>query len=279
MMHTRIAPTPSGYMHAGNVFNFLLNWTWARSHNGKVLLRIDDGDAERKRKEYVEDIFRVLDWLELDWDIGPTGPDDFEKNWSQSLRRPMYDAALNKLNYKNLLFACSCSRKEVCHCIRKNIPLYTPHTAWKIKVTDNSTITFTDHINGDITESIATSFAVRKKDGIPAYQLSSVIDDAYYAITHICRGADLIPSTAMQLYIDSHCSTPHLKNCRFWHHPLLTDASGAKLSKSAGVQAESITRILNKNRLLSAFAEWMGWPVDVFRHPADGIKINDARFH
>lgn len=94
---TRMAPTPSGFLHLGNMYNFILNWLWARANNGKVLLRIDDADTERKRKEYLDDIFRVLEKTGLDWDLGPTGPDDFERNWTQAQRNDIYASLLATL--------------------------------------------------------------------------------------------------------------------------------------------------------------------------------------
>lgn len=259
-MLTRLAPTPSGYIHTGNIYNFLLNWLWARSNGGKVLLRIDDGDAERKRKEYVEDIFHVLDWLGLDWDIGPSGPDDFEKNWSQSLRKNLYENTLNELVEKNILFACACSRKQECTCIEKKLPLSKSGTAWKIKTTDESLVSFKDKISGEVKIDIAAtgSFVVKRKDGMAAYQVCSLVDDKYFGVTHICRGDDLKESTAMQLYIDKQLSTSYFNTCQFWHHPLLTDSSGKKFSKRTGAMGSSIINQIKKEDLFTSFAKWIG---------------------
>lgn len=257
-MITRLAPTPSGYIHTGNIYNFLLTWLWAKSNNGKVLLRIDDGDAERKRKEYVEDIFRVLDWLGLDWDIGPNGPDDFEKNWSQVLRKNLYDELLNELIAKNLAFACECNRKQICNCEKKNIIISKPGTAVKLKVDPNTEISFQDTMKGSIKILLSSSFVIKRKDGIAAYQLSSLADDRHFAVTHITRGEDLLPSTAMQLYIDKHLLSPYFSNCSFWHHPLLTDITGNKFSKSTGIQQSSIINTIKKETLLASFASWAG---------------------
>jgi glutamyl/glutaminyl-tRNA synthetase len=260
-MLTRLSPTPSGYIHTGNIYNFLLNWLWAKNNNGKVLLRIDDGDAERKRKEYVEDVFRVLEWLGIDWDIGPTGPDDFEKNWSQLLRKNLYDSLLNELAEKDLVFACECSRKQPCNCKAKKISLLKPNTAWKIKVEEHTTINFTDRLKGNVNINIDTPFVIKRKDGIAAYQLCSLADDRNFNVTHICRGEDLLPSTAMQLYIDKHLSSSYFNNCYFWHHTLLTDNDGNKFSKSAGIQSSSIINQIKKEDLLHSFAKWIGLDV------------------
>ena len=257
-MLTRLAPTPSGFIHTGNIYNFLLNWLWARSNSGKVLLRIDDGDAERKRKEYVEDIFRVFDWLGLDWDIGPTGPDDFEKNWSQTCRTDLYNDVLNKLAEDKLVFACECSRKQQCHCIDKKLSLSHPGTAWKIKIEKDIIINFKDRLLGNVSIHPEEPFVVKKKDGFAAYQVFSLADDRHFAVTHICRGNDLLPSTAMQLYIDKQLDRPYFTACSFWHHALITNTKGNKLSKSAGASGSSIIHQVNKEELVASFAKWVG---------------------
>ncbi len=269
-MITRLAPTPSGFLHQGNLFNFLLNWLWARANGGRVLLRIDDADASRKRAVYVEDIFRVLDWLGLDWDMGPAGPDDFELHWSQHRRNHLYTALLDELAQKKLLFACTCSRKELadtgnmypCICLSKQLPLYTPGAAWRILHGNGATTSFIDNALGALTLDIATvaaGFTVRQKDGGAAYQTASLADDRHFGITHICRGADLLPCTVMQLYMDAQLDKPCFHRCQFWHHPLLTTSGGAKLSKSAGQTGQSITESVHPQILLANFAAWMGW--------------------
>ena len=80
-IRTRFAPTPSGFLHWGNAFSFVLTWLYARKHGGEILLRIDDLDSLRKRPEHVQDVFRSLEWLELDFDLGPSGPDEFEAKY------------------------------------------------------------------------------------------------------------------------------------------------------------------------------------------------------
>lgn len=257
-MLTRLAPTPSGYLHTGNIFNLLLNWLWARSNGGKVLLRIDDGDTERKRKEYVDDIFRVLDWLGLDWDIGPSGPDDFENNWSQIKRKDVYNNILNELVKKDMVFACDCSRKQICNCTEKKLSLLQPNMAWKIKAAKDDSISFDDKALGKTTVGI-NPFVIRKKDGFASYQLCSLADDRRFNVTHICRGKDLEESTAMQLYIDSNLTQPYFYTCTFWHHLLMKDNNGIKLSKSAGHSGQSIMNTTSKEKLFNSFTVWMGW--------------------
>lgn len=256
-MITRLAPTPSGFIHIGNIYNLLLNWLWAKSNNGQIVLRIDDLDAERKKTEYVEDVFRVLHWLGLDWDIGPTGPDDFEANWSQLNRADMYADMLTQLIDKHLLYACACSRWQQCTCHTKQIPLSTPGVCWKMSIAGNPAILLDDKMQGNLSIPIEAPFVVKRKNGMASYQIASLADDRHFNITHICRGADLLPSTAMQCYIDGQLNTSYFSRCTFWHHPLLTNSDGTKLSKSAGSLRQSIIHQLDKKNLLASFAQWM----------------------
>ena len=107
---TRFAPTPSGYLHLGNAFNFLLIDKFAKEKNAEISLRIDDLDATRSRDEYLVDIFETLEWLDLSYEHGPRGVDDFKRNYSQSLKKEYYREQLKKLNG---LFACSCTRSDI----------------------------------------------------------------------------------------------------------------------------------------------------------------------
>jgi glutamyl/glutaminyl-tRNA synthetase len=268
-MLTRLAPTPSGFLHRGNIYNFLLNWLWARACGGKVLLRIDDADSDRKRPGYVEDIFSVLHWLGLDWDIGPAGVDDFEKHWSQAYRTELYTTMLTELEVKQILFACTCSRSKTaaghtCNCINTQQSLHKPGVAWRIRVEAGAQVSFTDSELGAVNINLSQtcgSFIVKRKDGIAAYQVASLADDRHFGVTHICRGADLLHSTAMQLYIDGNLSSPYISNSHFWHHRLLKDVSENKLSKSTGLQNQSIIHTMQKEILVQDFAVWMGWEV------------------
>lgn len=266
-MLTRIAPTPSGFLHTGNLYNFLINWLWARCNGGRVLLRIDDGDAERKRPEYVEDIFRALDWLGLDWDIGPSGPDDFERIWSQKYREPLYRQTLEELAGNKKLFACGCSRKrkqtdtstDACSCSQIAFDPNIPGMAWRVKLEGDTQIAFTDRTMGAVQIDLALTtgpFVVRRKDGIPAYQLCSLADDRHFGISHIARGADLLESTAMQCYLDRQLAHPQFEKTVFHHHALL-QSKGEKLSKSAGVQGRSIRETERPEQIIGGFFRWM----------------------
>ena len=252
----RLAPTPSGYLHAGNAINFVLNWLAARAYPGaRLLLRIDDLDADRKRPEYVRDVFETLSWLGLDWDEGPRDPEDFEKNWSQHLRLSQYFEVLEELRAGGWLFACDKSRRDLEPFNGKYPPAFRNQglsldhqdVAWRIRTPDNFPL---------------PDFIVRRRDGMPAYQIGSLVDDRYFGITHVIRGADLQESTAAQLFLAECLRWRELSHIRFLHHPLLTDPTGAKLSKSAGSAALYTWRAEGRSPapVFKQVANWIGIP-------------------
>ena len=112
---TRLAPPPSGALHAGNAFSFLCAWLWARSCEGSVLLRIEDTDIPRAKPDWVESIFRDLDWLGLDWDRGPQGPSDVQSLHRQSapLRQERYRTIWDDWILRGLLYPCKCTRSDL----------------------------------------------------------------------------------------------------------------------------------------------------------------------
>ncbi|RFP65784.1 hypothetical protein D0N36_07595 [Hymenobacter lapidiphilus] len=111
---SRLAPTPSGFLHLGNAVNFTLTWLLTRRAGGTLHLRIDDLDRARFRPAYLDNIFRTLAWLGLDYDHGPSGPDEFERHYSQQHRLAEYEAALQaaRAAHPALFYACRCSRTE-----------------------------------------------------------------------------------------------------------------------------------------------------------------------
>ena len=148
---TRIAPTPSGLLHEGNGASFLLTYALARAYEGQILLRIDDLDAERMRIEYLDDIFRTLDWLGIEWDEGPTSVADFQQNWSQHHRLDLYQNALEELkNTEGVVYACNCSRKQINAaslnglypqtCRFKHLDFEAKETAWRIHVPESTSV-------------------------------------------------------------------------------------------------------------------------------------------
>jgi len=240
MVRSRIAPTPSGFLHIGNALNFVLIWLWVRRAGGKLLLRIDDRDTPRAKPEFIEDIFRSLEWMGLDWDEGPQTPDELNSTYSQSLRTDLYEDMTRRLIATGKVFACDCSRKdmhkEACICRSQHIPLDQPDTALRI-VTTSETIFVNDIKRGSIPinlEPDLKDFIIRRRDGMTAYQLASLTDDIDYDINLIIRGNDLLSSTAAQLYLASLIRIKNFENTTFYHHTMVSDEKGEKLSKSSG---------------------------------------------
>jgi glutamyl-tRNA synthetase len=230
MLRTRIAPTPSGYLHLGNVVNALLTWAHARAVGGHVTLRIDDLDPQMSRPEYLEDIFRTIDWLGIDIDAGPSSVAEVEQTWSQQHRRAAYDAVLQILVDQGALFACGCTRREIAlagssgvypgTCRDRRIPLDATDVSWRLL---------------DDSVALLPFPIVRLKNGLPAYHIASITDDVQMGITWILRGEDLEPSSHIQYVIASR--VPDLApfgRVHIRHHPLIVDEHGEKLSKSRG---------------------------------------------
>jgi glutamyl-tRNA synthetase len=244
---TRIAPTPSGYLHLGNILSFAITVSLARQTGAKILLRIDDLDRARANKLYVQDIFDTLDFLQIPYDEGPRDINDFEANYSQLHRMDQYRQALDKLRDDDLVYACICSRKQVnnCMCHAKDIPLTTPGASWRLIT--NSDVLEVRGYNGNTIQAALPAdmknFIVKKKDGFPAYQLTSVIDDLFYRVDLVVRGEDLWPSTLAQHALASALGKGmEFGAISFYHHALIKDASGQKLSKSAGATSVKYLR-------------------------------------
>lgn len=244
---TRLAPTPSGYLHAGNALNFLITSRLAQERGAKVLLRIDDLDSERVRPEYVEDIFRSLEWLDIHWDEGPSGPNELLSEWSQRLRALDYLALADRLREKGLLYACSCSRSMLRDlvpegiypgtCRTKGHDLDAPGNAWRLNVQDAPLVKVPALLGAEHCVDLARVMGdpvMKQRNGEAAYQLASLWDDHHFGVTFIVRGMDLLPSTACQLYCAELLDMDTYRSFRFVHHSLLSDVEGHKLSKSAG---------------------------------------------
>jgi len=244
---TRIAPTPSGFLHLGNILSMLITTALARQHNASILLRIDDLDQLRTKKKYIEDIFTTLRFLDIPWDEGPANVKDFQKNWSQRKRLPLYKDSLDGLLMNGELFSCDCSRKKVSRsskdlsypgiCLHKKLSFKEVEQNWRIKIPMGE-IADMKHLNGEIISSRLPPplqyFIVKKKDGLPAYQLTSVIDDLHFGVDTIVRGKDLYSSSLAQLLLARKLGDNKFSNNRFLHHPLIMARQHLKLSKSAG---------------------------------------------
>ncbi len=242
----RIAPTPSGFLHRGNAANFLLTAKRAKDAGAVLRLRIDDLDNKRVRREYVEDIFESLRWLDIDWQEGPEDAAAQETRYSQCYRVPRYEGLLRQLVKSESVFACSCSRADLAargtkeydgFCRQKGLDLTAPGVCWRIDTPAHAAVTFHTEKEAPVSAKVgeaAPYFIVRRKDKLPAYQVASLTDDLDFGITDMVRGQDLWGSTIAQLYLSQLLGGTAFDAVRFEHHLLLMDAAGEKLSKSAG---------------------------------------------
>jgi glutamyl/glutaminyl-tRNA synthetase len=250
---TRIAPTPSGFLHLGNILSFAITAALARKTGAKILLRIDDLDRERANKPYIQDIFDTLIFLNIPWDEGPRNTNEFENGFSQLQRIELYNEALNQLADEKLVYACNCSRTQLaantCGCQNKQIPLSTSDVSWRL-ITDARELlvkTLNDDAIVSALPAEMSNFIVKKKDGSPAYQLTSMVDDVFYSVDLIVRGQDLWPSTMAQLQLARVLGKSAFQDIAFFHHPLLMESSGKKLSKSAGATSIKFLRESGKS--------------------------------
>ncbi|MBS6290787.1 Glutamate--tRNA ligase [uncultured Oscillibacter sp.] len=248
----RFAPSPSGRIHLGNILCCLLAWLSARQKGGRVILRIEDLDIARCPRRYGEQMCRDIRWLGLDWDEGPVigGPSG---PYEQSRRTALYQAALRRLEAQGLVYPCFCTRAEL-HAAsaphREDGQVVYPGTcrgltaeqaAERARRTGRAPalrlwvpkeeITFTDGHMGEYREWLPADcgdFLLRRSDGIFAYQLAVVVDDAAMGVTEVVRGADLLASTPRQLLLYRLLG---LEAPAFYHFPLLLGSDGQRLSK------------------------------------------------
>jgi glutamyl/glutaminyl-tRNA synthetase len=253
---TRLAPTPSGYLHLGNVLSFSITAAMARKCAAKILLRIDDLDRTRADDRYVQDIFDTLNFLEIAWDEGPANAKEFIAGYSQFHRLGGYNDALARLADGKLVFACTCSRKDLlargpCLCKDKHFPLTTENASWRLITDDTQELIVKNYdgrqIHGFLPEEMR-DFIVRKKDGYPSYQLASVADDLFYGADLVVRGMDLWPSTLAQHMLAAALGNDQFNQIAFLHHPLLAEPSGLKMSKSAGATSIKYLRESGKSK-------------------------------
>lgn len=245
----RFAPSPSGPLHLGSLFTALASFLQARQKKGRWFLRIDDIDTDRVKKGATYSILKTLESFSLQWDGDIL---------YQSQQTEAYEEAAEFLQKLALLYPCSCSRKQLAQTSKNGPKIYPgtcrnkepakiePPCALRIK-TDNTTLHFTDRFQGPVSQNVALSvgdFVLRRRDNVFAYHLATVIDDDFLGITEVLRGIDLLDSTPRQLYLQQQLG---LKTPGFAHIPILTNASGIKLSKqnlAKPVDGENPAKIL-----------------------------------
>ncbi len=243
----RYAPTPSGFLHLGNLYSMALTAAIAKKEGASILLRIDDMDKARAKKEFLEDIFESLNFFGLPWQEGPKNANDQKTNYSQILRLGHYETFIEDLKNKGRVFACACSRSEIEHagthavypgtCKHKNISLYENNVCWRLDTSAPLELNLKEYGKASCTFSLPENmhhFIVRRKDGLPSYQVCSLVDDVYFGVDLIVRGEDLRDSSLAQLYLAQLSGLKEFLDTTFLHHKLLFNKQGFKLSKSEG---------------------------------------------
>lgn len=233
----RFAPSPTGYLHEGHLLSALYVWAAAKKWNLSIHLRIEDHDQSRARPEYIRSIYEDLEWFGFEYDSDSI----------QSNRKPVYEAALEKLKREGLVYPCYCSRKQLeaenpksatgeivysgkCLHAAEAHAADAPHNL-RVIVPDE-TIHWHDLRLGDFDENPKKQcgdFPIRDRDGQWTYQFAVCVDDIDERITHVVRGEDILSSTARQIALMRMLGreTPPA----YLHHPLIVDTAGKKLSK------------------------------------------------
>ena len=255
----RFAPSPSGYMHMGNLLAMLLAWLDCRALNGEMVFRMEDLDPARSKPAFAAAMADDLRWLGLDWDRG--WPE--EEGYAQSMRTAIYEEAFAALKARDLVYPCWCTRSERlaaasaphpgereydsgCRCARmtkaerETMENVGRRPAWKLRCPDEA-ITVLDGHYGALTQNPAREagdFIVRRADGVFAYQLAVSVDDMLMGVTRVVRGRDLLSSAPRQKWLIETLGGTAPEYC---HCPLLTGGAG-KLSKRLGSLSTQVLR-------------------------------------
>ena len=238
----RFAPSPTGPLHFGSLVTAVGSYLDARRRGGLWRLRMEDVDFPRNVPGAADDILGTLDRLGFEW--------DGEVLW-QSARLDAYRAALEALRDRGLAFPCGCTRKEIADSqvghgpgaemrypgtCRDGLSTGREARAWRLRVTPGE-IRFTDRVQGALAQDVMGAigdFVLLRADGLFAYQLAVVVDDAVQGITDVVRGADLLDSTARQIALQGALGLPHPG---YLHLPVAANAAGEKLSKQTRARA------------------------------------------
>jgi len=235
----RFAPSPTGPLHFGSLVAALASWLDARAARGTWLLRMEDLDKPREQPGASGAILRELDALGLHWD-GPV--------LYQSTRMAAYAAALERLRARGATYPCGCTRSEMTDSAlaidgarvypgtcRAGLAPGKTARATRVRTTSEA-IQFVDRVQGEIAQSVEKEvgdFVLQRADGVIAYQLAVVVDDAEQGVSDVVRGADLLDSTPRQIWLQRLLGYP---TPRYLHVPVALNAKGEKLSKQTGAQ-------------------------------------------
>lgn len=267
----RFAPSPTGPLHFGSLLAAAASYLDAKANNGRWLVRMEDLDKPREQAGAADAILQTLEDFGLQWDAPVV---------YQSQRTDLYAQALNTLQNRQQTYPCACSRKQIASSARRGpqgmiypgtcragLPKGQPGRAWRLK-TDSSEVGFDDAVQSYFALNLGRDigdFVIKRADGLFAYQLAVVVDDADQQITHVVRGADLLELTPAQLYLQQQLglSTP------VYAHTAVATADGHKLSKQT--RARPVDRHLPQ-RVLIDVLQFLG-----LQPPADlaGCRLDD----
>lgn len=267
IVRTRFAPSPTGYIHLGNIRTALYSWLFARHSNGKFVLRIEDTDQERSTQEATDVILACMNWLGLDYDEGP---------FYQAQHLDKYRKVAEEMIAKGLAYRCYCTKERIeelrqkqlenkekprydgC-CRDKNLPASDKPFVIRFKNPQTGIVEFDDEVQGHLSfqNSELDDLIIIRTDGFPTYNFSVVVDDSEMKITHVTRGADHINNTPRQINIFKALgATPPT----FAHLPLILDMHGRLLSKRHG--AKSVMQYKEEGFLPEAMLNYLirlGW--------------------
>lgn len=264
----RFAPSPTGPLHLGSLVAALGSYLFARSCNGRWLLRIDDLDTQRVVPGVADDMLATLETLGFQWDGEPL---------CQSDREAAYAEALGRLEAIGMAYPCGCSRGEIARIAtaphgtadelaypgtcRSGLPPGRPPRSIRVRVPDGE-ISFIDGISGPFAQrlpEVCGDFVVKRADGLFAYHLATVVDDGFMGVNQVVRGADLLASTPRQIHLQRLLGLPEPA---YFHLPLVTGPTGGKLSKRDAAVSLAAGRDLKKDggALLLSALEFLGQP-------------------
>ncbi len=269
----RFAPSPSGYMHLGNLLAMLLAWLDCRALGGRMVFRMEDLDPVRTKEEYARALAADLAWLGLDWDEGYPDP-----AYRQANRTALYEDAFHTLEGMGLVYPCWCSRAQRlaaasaphpgeavhdpgCRCAHLTAAQRAERMAsgrppaWKVRVPDE-TVTVADGHYGPYAQNLAREggdFIIRRADGVYAYQLAVSVDDMRMGVTRVVRGRDLLSSAPRQAWLIRTLGGVPPTYC---HLPLLTGMEG-KLSKRLGSLSTQLLRLDTTAEALTGKLAWL----------------------
>ncbi len=250
---TRLAPTPSGYLHVGNAWSFFCTLKIAAYYEARLHLRIDDFDSQRMREEYIEDIYDSLEWLGITDYSGPRNLQEYYRGSpSEKILKTSQEILTKHQADKSpgrKMYPCSCSRKNIRDwyelngeeargypaICRNRFDLDGLNMPWRFDVSGIKTIVYNELENKKEFEFHKNSdFLICNKEAVPSYQLQSIVYDDSLDVNLVVRGEDLLESTAYQMALVRELGVWNKRPIKFWHHPLVADEKGNKLSKSQG---------------------------------------------